>query len=99
MVTASSQTISFAAAKTLPALLDGEILHVLSAVVRIGILNRKCAVVPPSIRRAATPVEATANATSPLERTVSSKSDKTKVFPLPPGAYMKCARGRGGHVS
>lgn len=45
-----------------------DILHVLVSSIGIGILNRECAVLPPSNSSAAIPDDATAKAILPIDR-------------------------------
>ena len=69
---ASSQTKSFVVLIKCANLLFLEILHVENSSSLNGILNRECAVLPPLIKSAAIPEEATANAISPHNLTFAS---------------------------
>ena len=53
-----------------------------------GILNLECAVLPPGIRVAAIPDDATATAIFPVLLTLARIVFSRKVFPVPPGASM-----------
>ena len=57
--------------------------------ISIGILNRECAVRPPSRRVAAMPDEAMARAIFPADLTLAKTVFSTKVFPLPPQPSRK----------
>jgi hypothetical protein len=70
-------------------LLPREILHVEVSFNLIGILNRECAVLPPSIKSAAIPEEATGNAISPHNLTFASIVLYKNVLPVPPGPSTK----------
>ena len=57
----------------------------------IGILNRECAVVPPSSNVAAIPEDATARAIRLSGRTFANTELMTNVFPVPPKPSKKNA--------
>ena len=70
-------------------LLPREILHVEVSFNLIGIFRRECAVLPPSIKSAAIPEEATGNAISPCDLTFASIVLYKNVLPVPPGPSIK----------
>src|SRR5436305_15099644 len=80
---------SFAKIIRRASLLVREILHVEVSLSLSGILNRLCAVLPPVIKSAAIPDDATATAISPDDLTVDSKTLYKKVFPVPFGPSIK----------
>ncbi|CAK9224469.1 unnamed protein product [Sphagnum troendelagicum] len=86
---ASSQTINFASRSSSAESLCTGIEHIESLPRPIGILKTKCAVRPPSNRRAAMPEEATPMATCPSRRTNANNTLYTKVLPDPPGPSRK----------
>src|ERR1043165_3387112 len=80
---------SFAKIIRRASLLFRGMLHVEDSLSLSGILNRLCAVLPPVIKSAAIPDDATATAMSPDDLTVDSKTLYKKVFPVPPGPSIK----------
>src|ERR1044072_6508965 len=66
-----------------------EMLHVEDSFSLSEILNRLCAVLPPFIKSAAIPEDATATAISPDDLIVASKVLYKNVFPVPPGPSTK----------
>jgi hypothetical protein len=70
-------------------LVPQEMLHVERSSNFREILNQECAVLPPSIKSAEIPEEATANVTFPHDRTVASKVLYKKVLPVPLGPSTK----------
>ena len=63
--------------------------HIDSSDIGIGILKRECAVRPPSNNSAAIPLDATARAIFPTDRTVDNTVSSKNVFPYPPGASIR----------
>src|ERR1043166_9432613 len=70
-------------------LLFHEMLQVELSLSLSRILNRLCTVLPPIIKIAAIPDDATATPISPDDLTVDCKTLYKKVFPVPPGPFIK----------
>src|SRR5437016_238473 len=83
------QMKSFARIIRWASLLFREMLYVEVSLSLSGISNQLCAVLPPVIKSAAIPDNATATAISPNDLTVDSKTLYKKVFPVPPGSSIK----------
>ncbi|RIA83529.1 hypothetical protein C1645_833693 [Glomus cerebriforme] len=75
--------------KCMASLLPREILQVEVSFNLIGILKRECAVLPPSIRSAAIPEEATDKAISPHNLIFARIVLYKNVLPVPSGPSIK----------
>src|SRR5215216_7834354 len=84
IIGASSQIKSLDELINRASLLFFEMLHVEDSFSLRGILNRLCAVLPPFIKSAAIPEDATATAILPDDLTVDSRVLYRNVLPVPP---------------
>ena len=85
----SSQTSKVVSFIKSPRCVPFRTLQTVVASISMGILNRECAVLPPSSRVAAIPEEATARAIFPVDLTLARTVFSTNVLPLPPHPSRK----------